>query len=108
MGTTLLDLPKDYTATLVAHAQTLFPVYQRIIDEDYPPASDWLEDFYQGGKARDNLAKRARFGELQDQHTEALQQELTRWGRGVEVGCLCSRLSGLWLTFRAGTSADRL
>lgn len=93
MGMTQLDLPKDYTQTLVLHCRTLSETYQRIIDEDYPPAKEWSELFYQGGKARDGLAKMARFGELQDEHTEALQTEITAWSKGVDV----STRTLLWL-----------
>lgn len=85
MGTTHLELPRDYVETLVEFAQDLHPIYQRIIDEDYPPATDWSNLFYQGGKSRDALAKKARFGELRDEHTEALQKEITTWASGGDV-----------------------
>ncbi|ORY50195.1 hypothetical protein BCR35DRAFT_356118 [Leucosporidium creatinivorum] len=84
MGTTHLELPRDYVETLVEFAQDLHPTYQRIIDEDYPPATSWSDQFYKGGKARDALAKKARFGELRDEHTEALQKEITTWASGAD------------------------
>lgn len=85
MGMTDLELPRDYVETLVNFVQDLHPTFQRIIDEDYPPAIDWSDFFYQGGKSRDALAKKARFGELRDEHTEALQKEITTWASGGDV-----------------------
>lgn len=100
MGDSHLDLPPDYTKTLVEFVRELPETYQRIIDEMYPPADSWSDDFYRGGRARDSLAKRARFGELQDEHTEAVQQAITVWTHGVavsrrsvEIGSLCSALT---------------
>lgn len=88
MGTTHLELPADYVDTLVQFTRDLYPTFQRIIDEDFPPATNWSDQFYQGGKSRDALAKKARFGELRDEHTEALQREIVTWASGADVGFL--------------------
>lgn len=82
LGETRLQLPAHYTASIVEYAATLTDVYQRIILGEYPPAATWNAAYFEGGKARDSLAKRARFGELEQRHLDALQDCITKWASG--------------------------
>ena len=75
-------MPKDYAATVVNFTETLHDTFQRIINDDYPPAAEWNRLFFQGGKSRDHLANKARYGELEPVHFEGAQQAIGRWSKG--------------------------
>lgn len=55
------------------------PILERIIQDTFPPATQWNKEFYLGGAKRDALAKKARFGELEAVHQDAIREELMEW-----------------------------
>lgn len=91
LGETRLQLPKNYAATLAEFTETLYDTFQRIIKDEYPPAAEWNKLFFEGGKARDHLAQKARYGELDLPVLDGAQQVISDWVEGKKgprpIGC---------------------
>ncbi|GAA5978091.1 hypothetical protein JCM10908_004226 [Rhodotorula pacifica] len=89
MGQTEIDVSKKYIADLKTFVMNdMLPVYQQVIDETYPIAKSWNDDFHAGGQKRERLAKRSKFGEYTDDLVEIFQSAIDAWasGEGSETG----------------------
>jgi hypothetical protein len=69
-GEALESFVADKSATLEA-----------ILSNNYIPARPWNASFFAGGRERESLAKRARFGDLNEDHQLQLGGALWDWLR---------------------------
>ncbi|KAK4058597.1 hypothetical protein OIO90_000041 [Microbotryomycetes sp. JL221] len=79
LGETELVRPQAYAANLNQFVQDHGDRWQSIINESFRPAVDWNDSFFAGGAQRESLSKRARFGELTQDHLDVLSVAISDW-----------------------------
>ncbi|SGY72524.1 BQ5605_C005g03179 [Microbotryum silenes-dioicae] len=82
LGQSVLNVSKNYEQELRQNVDGFKDQMQAIIDEEFPQAKHWNEEYHAGGNRRIRLAKDALLGELTPEHIEAVVDQIKRWAAG--------------------------